>query len=99
MEQTCKGAIISADISPRIVHVAQKWADALNTSVNAIHELDLSAGERNDIIDLAMQTTAALLAPFEPTVVERMNMAAHFHEQLRVICEQYFEDKAKAGRS
>lgn len=99
MEQTYKGAEISRDISPKLMPVAQKWAEALNASVNLMHTGGLTAEERSDVIALAMQTTAAMLAPFEPTVVERKAMATHFFDQLGIMCEQYFEDKAKAGRS
>lgn len=99
MEPAYKGAEISRDISPKVMPVAQKWAEALNASVNLMHTGNLSAEERSDVVALAMQTAAAMLAPFEPTMVERKTMANHFFDQLGIMCEQYFEDKAKAGRS
>jgi hypothetical protein len=95
MEQAYKGAEIKRDLPPKLMPIAQKWADALNASVDLMYSKTLSDEERSDLIALAMQTTAAMLAPFEPTMVERHNMAIHFHDQLRIVCDQYFEDKAK----
>lgn len=94
-----KGALLSCDVSATIRPVAEKWTDALNATVSFLHTANLSEDDRTEVLTLVMQTAAAVLAPFEPTVVERKNMSQFFLTNLTMICEQYFDDKREFGAS